>query len=68
MVLAAPVYFIWGGTAAFYTVLAAPCLVLTALYLLAVRRAENRQLIAETKAEIEKRRASGVDAPVTPDE
>src|SRR5688572_3928301 len=58
VVLAAPVYAIWGPTAAFYTVIAAPCLVLTALYLLAVRRTENRQLIAETKVEIEKRRVT----------
>ncbi len=44
---AIPAYSIWGPTAAIYAVLAAPCLVITALYLVGVRRAENKQMREE---------------------
>lgn len=55
---AVPAYLIWGPTAAFYAVLCTPCLVVTALYLLGVRRAENRQSIAELERQLREREPS----------
>lgn len=49
---AGPAYWIWGPTAALYAVLCTPCLVITALYLLGVRRSENRQSIAELERQL----------------
>lgn len=53
VVLAVPAYFVWGATAAIVAVLLAPCLVVTALYLIGVRRAENRQTIGELRRQLE---------------
>jgi hypothetical protein len=50
--LAIPFYFVWGPPAAMYTILGAPCLMFTALYLVGVRRAENRQAREEIKEQI----------------
>lgn len=47
--LTIPVYFLWGGTAAIYAILCTPCLVITALYLVGVRRAENRNEMVEIR-------------------
>jgi cell division protein FtsL len=55
VVLALPAYLIWGPIAAIYAVLFAPCLVITALYLVGVRRAENRQSIAELERQLAER-------------
>ncbi len=49
---AGPAYWIWGPTAALYAVLCTPCLVITAVYLLGVRRSENRQSIAELERQL----------------
>ncbi len=49
---AVPAYLIWGPTAAFYAILCTPCLVITALYLLGVRRAENKQSIEELEQQL----------------
>lgn len=54
VVLALPVYSVWGGIAAALVVLCAPALVGTALYLLGVRRSENRQLHDELVRELER--------------
>lgn len=50
--LAAPAYFVWGPLAAIFALIAAPCLVLTALYLIGVRKSENRQSIAELERQL----------------
>lgn len=52
---AVPAYLIWGPTAALYAVLCTPCLIITALYLLGVRRAENRQSIEELERQLRDR-------------
>jgi O-antigen/teichoic acid export membrane protein len=52
LVLAVPVWWIWGPLAALYAFLAVPCLVGTAAYLIGVRRAENRQLMEELEREL----------------
>lgn len=49
---AGPAYWIWGPTAAIYAILCAPCLVGTALYLVGVRRSENRQLLEELEGQL----------------
>ncbi|HJL15539.1 MAG TPA: hypothetical protein RMH99_07790 [Sandaracinaceae bacterium LLY-WYZ-13_1] len=49
---AGPAYWIWGPTAAMYAVLCTPCLVGTALYLIGVRRSENRQQITELEGQL----------------
>lgn len=49
---ALPAYLIWGPAAAFYAILCTPCLVITALYLLGVRRSENRQSIEELERQL----------------
>lgn len=49
---AGPAYWIWGPTAAFYAILCAPCLVGTALYLVGVRRSENKQLLEELQGQL----------------
>lgn len=49
---ALPAYLIWGPTAAFYAILCTPCLIITALYLLGVRRSENRQSIDELERQL----------------
>lgn len=48
---AVPVYWIGGPLAALGVVLATPCLVGTAAYLVGVRRRENRELHAELERE-----------------
>jgi hypothetical protein len=58
VVFVAPVYFVWGPTAAFYGVLCVPSLVLTAIYLVMVRRNENRDLIGDVRRQIERTRAT----------
>lgn len=52
IVTALPVHYIWGPTASFYTVLFVPCLVITALYLVAVRRAENKSTVQELERQL----------------
>lgn len=52
---AIPAYFLWGGLAALYGVLFTPCLVITAFYLVGVRRAENRQNLIEMRQSLERR-------------
>lgn len=52
VVLAVPVYYVWGAIAALGAVLAVPCLVVTALYLIGVRRYENKQNIEELRAQL----------------
>lgn len=49
---AIPVHFLWGPAAAVYSILFAPCLVVTALYLVGVRRAENRANSAELERQL----------------
>ena len=49
--LAVPVYFVWGPLVALAVLLATPCLVGTAAYLVGVRRRENRELHAELERE-----------------
>ena len=51
-VFAVPAYLIWGPIAAIYAILLAPCLVITALYLIGVRKAENRQAIEELERQL----------------
>jgi hypothetical protein len=51
VVLAAPTYAIWGPLAALYAVLFVPCLVIAALYLIGVRRSENRATLEELEKE-----------------
>lgn len=53
VVLAVPVHFIWGPTAAIFAVLAVPCLVGTAFYLIGVRRIENRQNLEELRRQLD---------------
>ena len=52
VVLAAPAYFIWGPLAAFYTVLFTPCLVVTAAYLVGVRKREAKDLREELQQQL----------------
>jgi hypothetical protein len=47
--LTIPVYFIWGATAAIYAILCTPCLVITALYLIGVRKADNKKETLELR-------------------
>lgn len=54
---AVPAYYVWGPTAALWALICTPCLVITALYLIGVRKAENRQQIAELERELERTRA-----------
>lgn len=56
--LAIPAYFLFGGLVAGVVVLCTPALVATQAYLLAVRRVECRQLISETKRELELARSA----------
>jgi hypothetical protein len=63
---ALPAYWIWGSVAAFYAILCAPCLVITALYLVGVRRAENRQALAELRKQLERPLAGEPGAPARP--
>lgn len=49
---AGPAYWIWGPTAAVYAVLCTPALVGTALYLIGVRRSENRHEIEELEGQL----------------
>lgn len=51
---AGPAYWIWGPTAAFYAILCVPCLVVTALYLIGVRRSDNRQSLEELRGQLRK--------------
>lgn len=44
---AIPAYHIWGGWAALYALLFTPCLMISATYLIGVRRSETRQLRME---------------------
>ena len=53
IVLVVPCYLIWGATVMFYGVLCVPCLVLTAYYLIGVRRRENQRLVAEYEHQLE---------------
>ncbi|MGE0790288.1 MAG: hypothetical protein AB7S26_31725 [Sandaracinaceae bacterium] len=52
IVLAAPAFFVWGPAAAMYTVLAVPCLIGTAAYLVGVRIRENRELLRELQDQV----------------
>jgi hypothetical protein len=52
LLTAGPAYWIWGPTAAFYAVLCTPCLVVTALYLIGVRRSANRQELEELERQL----------------
>ncbi|MFK7985699.1 MAG: hypothetical protein AB8I08_06675 [Sandaracinaceae bacterium] len=52
IVLVAPIYWIWGPVPAFYTVLCVPSLVVTAYYLIGVRRNENKENIAELERQL----------------
>lgn len=56
--LALPVHWIWGPTASFYTVLCVPCLVVTAAYLIGVRKRENRDLLAELEDQLDEMSAA----------
>ena len=51
--LAVPAYFVWGPLAGIAVVLMVPALLLTATYLIGVRRAENRQSIDELERQLE---------------
>jgi hypothetical protein len=48
-----PAYYIWGPGAAIFAVVLAPCLVVTALYLIGVRRYENKQNIEELRRQLD---------------
>lgn len=52
-VLVVPAYFVFDALIALVVALCTPALVATQAYLLAVRRAECRQLITETKRELD---------------
>lgn len=67
VILVGPAFWIWGPTVGLYGLLCVPSLVVTALYLVGVRRAENREQIAgfvqqlrrmDEKAEAEARGAA----------
>jgi len=47
--LTIPVYYIWGTTAAIYAILCTPCLLIAALYLVGVRRADNKKEMLELR-------------------
>ena len=63
IVVVAPVYWIWGGVAAFYGFLSVPSLVATAYYLIGVRLRETRQNIAELERQLRGWESDGGDAP-----
>lgn len=50
---ALPANYLWGPTAAFYAILCTPCLVIAALYLVGVRRAENKATTHELERQLE---------------
>lgn len=52
VLLAGPVFWIWGPVAGFYTILGAPSLVVTAYYLVGVRRSENRELLRDLERQL----------------
>ena len=62
IVLAGPVHWVWGATAAFYAILCVPCLVATAAYLIGVRKRENRDLLAELEEQLEDYEAQSASA------
>lgn len=51
--LGIPAYFVFGGLVAFVVVICTPALVGTQAYLLWVRRGECRQLLAETRRDLD---------------
>ncbi len=53
ILFAGPAHWIWGPTAAFYAILCVPCLVITAAYLIGVRRRENTELLGELEGQLE---------------
>ena len=57
LLLAGPVYWVWGATASFYAVLCVPCLVLTAYYLSGGRIREIKDLLVELEDQLEARQA-----------
>ena len=56
MLLVGPIWLIWGPVVGLYALLCVPCLFFTALYLVGVRRSENRQMLAEMRRQLERMR------------
>lgn len=54
VLLAAPAYWIWGPLASLYALLFVPCLLLTAVYLVGVRRRENDRQIEDFQGHLDR--------------
>lgn len=52
VLLVGPAFWIWGPTVGLYALLCVPALVVTALYLVGVRRAENREQVADYERQL----------------
>jgi hypothetical protein len=65
VVLVGPAFWIWGPTVGLYALLCVPCLVVTALYLVGVRRAENREQVADYERQLKRMDADAARAAQT---